>query len=189
MGGETASRAMDTNLFDHFDAAMAAGTTRLHWTLRAPYSPHDRFDLMVVPRSREWRGDAEALAGREGMGAGPWVAAVEHEGESVWLRLDDGWVGQRGAALEQGEEAVAGCGDVAGGRRFALNFWDANSTKALHIGHLRNLALGTALVSALTEAGGEVERRSIICDVGRSMGEAMAGVVRSGKYPGLGAEN
>jgi arginyl-tRNA synthetase len=180
---------MDTNLFDHFDDAMAAGTTRLHWTLRAPYSPHDRFDLMVVPRSREWRGDAEALAALERIEAEPWVAAVQHEGESVWLRLDDGWVGQRGAALEQGEEAVAGCGDVAGGRRFALNFWDANSTKALHIGHLRNLALGNALGSALTEAGGEVERRSIICDVGRSMGEAMAGVVRSGKYPGLGAEN
>ena len=78
---------------------------------------------------------------------------------------------------------MAGCGDVAAGRRFALNFWDANSTKALHIGHLRNLALGNALGNALGEAGGEIERRSIICDVGRSMGEAMAGVVRSGKYP------
>src|ERR1044072_7881836 len=71
MGGETASRAMDTNLFDHFDAAMAAGTTRLHWTLRAPYSPHDRFDLMVVPRSREWRGDAEALGALARIEAGP----------------------------------------------------------------------------------------------------------------------
>ena len=90
---------------------------------------------------------------------------------------------KRGAALEQGGEAVAGCGEVAAGRRFALNFWDANSTKALHIGHLRNLALGNALGNALAEAGGEIERRSIICDVGRSMGEAMAGVVRSGKYP------
>src|ERR1044072_7760408 len=189
MGGETASRAMDTNLFDHFDDAMAAGTTRLHWTLRAPYSPHDRFDLMVVPRSRERRGDAEALAALERIEAEPWVRATQHEGESVWLRLDQGWGGQRVAAGEKGEEPVSGCGDVAGGRRFALNFWDANSTKALHIGHLRNLALGNALGSALTEAGGEVERRSIICDVGRSMGEAMAGVVRSGKYPGLGAEN
>ncbi|HEY8809272.1 MAG TPA: hypothetical protein VIM28_04540, partial [Solirubrobacterales bacterium] len=78
---------------------------------------------------------------------------------------------------------------VAAGRRFALNFWDANSTKALHIGHLRNLALGNALGNALGEAGGEIERRSIICDVGRSMGEAMAGVVRSGKYPQGSAEN
>jgi arginyl-tRNA synthetase len=176
---------MDTNLFDHFDDAMAAGTTRSRWTLRAPYSPHDRYDLMVVPRSREWREEGEALAALERFEAEPWIAAVQREGDSVWLRLDDEWVARRGAELEQGEEAVAGCDNLAGGRRFALNFWDANSTKALHIGHLRNLALGNALGSALTEAGGEVERRSIICDIGRSMGEAMAGVVRSGKYPGL----
>ena len=48
-----------------------------------------------------------------------------------------------------GEEAVAGCGDLAAGRRFALQFWDANATKALHIGHLRNLAIGNALAAAL----------------------------------------
>jgi arginyl-tRNA synthetase len=54
---------------------------------------------------------------------------------------------------------------------------------------MRNLALGNSLGAALTEAGGEVERRSIICDVGRSMGEAMAGVVRSGKYPLSSNEN
>ncbi len=56
---------------------------------------------------------------------------------------------RRGAELEEGADAVAGCGEVATGRRFALNFWDANSTKALHIGHLRNLALGNALGNAL----------------------------------------
>lgn len=180
---------MDINLFDYFDEAGGGGEAQSHWTLRAPYSPHDRFDLMVVPRSREWQEDRDALAALEKIGAEPWVAAVEREGDGAWLRIDDAWVAKRGAELEEGEEAVAGCGEVAAGRRFALNFWDANSTKALHIGHLRNLALGNALGNALTEAGGEVERRSIICDIGRSMGEAMAGVVRSGKYPLASTEN
>src|SRR4029453_17880495 len=129
------------------------------------------------------REDRDSLAALEEIGGRPWVDAVEHDGKRTWLRLDDGGVAQRGAEREQGEAAVAGCGETAAGRRFALNFWDANSTKALHIGHLRNLALGNSLGAALTEAGGEVERRSIICDVGRSMGEAMAGVARSGKYP------
>lgn len=174
---------MDTNLFDHFEDATGDGEARKHWTLRAPYEPHERFDLMVVPRSRQWREDRAALAALEQIEREPWVAAVERGEKNAWLRLDDEWVAKRGAELEQGAEAVAGCGEPAAGRRFALNFWDANSTKALHIGHLRNLALGNALGAALAEAGGEIERRSIICDVGRSMGEAMAGVVRSGKYP------
>jgi arginyl-tRNA synthetase len=180
---------MDINLFDYFDGAEGGDGAQSHWTLRAPYRPHDRFDLMLVPRARDWQENRAALGALEEIEGRPWVAAVAREGKGAWLRLDDAWVAQRGAELEQGADAVAGCGDVAAGRRFALNFWDANSTKALHIGHLRNLALGNALGSALTEAGGEVERRSIICDVGRSMGEAMAGVVRSGKYPQAAGES
>jgi len=174
---------METNLFDYFDEAGDGDGAQSHWTLRAPYRPHERFDLMVVPRVEGWREDSASLAALDEIEKLPWVAAVERGERQTWLRLDDGWVAKRGAELEQGEEAVAGCGEVAAGRRFALNFWDANSTKALHIGHLRNLALGNALGNALAEAGGEIERRSIICDIGRSMGEAMAGVVRSGKYP------
>lgn len=180
---------MDINLFDYFDEAGGGAGAQSHWALRAPYRPHQRFDLMLVPQVEGWRENRDALAALEEIGGLPWVAAIKGEGNQMWLRLDDDWVARRGAALEQGEEAVAGCGDVAAGRRFALNFWDANSTKALHIGHLRNLALGNALGNALGEAGGEIERRSIICDVGRSMGEAMAGVVRSGKYPQGSAEN
>lgn len=181
---------MDINLFDYFDEAGGGGDTQAHWTLRAPYRPNERYDLMVVPRVEGWREDSGSLAALEEIGKLPWVAAVERGDRQVWLRLDDEWVAQRGAELEQGSEAVAGCGEPAAGRQFALNFWDANSTKALHIGHLRNLALGNALGNALAETGGEVERRSIICDIGRSMGEAMAGVVRSGKYPqGSGESN
>ncbi len=180
---------MDINLFDYFDEAGDGDGAQSHWTLRAPYQPDRRYDLMLVPLSKEWREDGAALTALEKVEAQPWVAAVERGEKHAWLRLDDEWVAQRGAALEEGDEAVAGCGDVAAGRRFALNFWDANSTKALHIGHLRNLALGNALGNALAEAGGEVERRSIICDIGRSMGEAMAGVVRSGKYPQAAGES
>ncbi|HET6571697.1 MAG TPA: hypothetical protein VFG58_09440 [Solirubrobacterales bacterium] len=179
---------MDIDLFDSFEQTGGGDGAHSHWALRAPYRPHERFDLMLVPRAKGWREDRAALAALEEIESYPWVAAVERGDRQVWLRLDDEWVARRGAALEDGDGAVRGCGDRAAGRSFALNFWDANSTKALHIGHLRNLALGNALGNALAEAGGEVERRSIICDIGRSMGEAMAGVVRSGRYP-QGAEN
>jgi len=179
---------MDIDLFDSFERMGGGDGAGSHWALRAPYRPHERYDLMLVPLSKGWREDGAAQAALAEVESQPWAAAVKRGERQVWLRLDDDWVARRGAALEQGAEAVAGCGGSAAGRRFALNFWDANSTKALHIGHMRNLALGNALGNALAEAGGEVERRSIICDIGRSMGEAMAGVVRSGRYP-QGSEN
>lgn len=179
---------MDSNLFDYFDQAAGGDGGRPLWALRAPYRPHDSFDLMLVPRSREWAQDREALAALEQIEAEPWVEALEHGGGQPWLRLADGWIEQHGAALEERSGGAEDYGDLVDGKGFALNFWDANSTKALHIGHLRNLSLGNALAAALTQAGGQVERRSIICDVGRSMGEAMAGVIRSGRYPQTSAE-
>ncbi len=79
---------------------------------------------------------------------------------------------------------------MVAGQRYAVYFWGANTTKALHIGHLRNLAIGNAIGATLTQAGGAVEHRSLICDVGRSMGEAMAGIVEhSGRdQPNLGPD-
>lgn len=171
---------MAANLFDIFDEVSTGQEGRPLWAARAPYRPHERFDLMLVPRVKSWREDAEALAALERLEGEDLVEAVERDGGQVWVRLADDWIERTGAALVAGENGDHS--DLASGRTFALNFWDANSTKALHIGHLRNLALGNALGAALGEAGGRVERRSIICDVGRSMGEAMAGVVRSGKH-------
>ena len=98
------------------------------------------------------------------------------------MRLDDGWIEATGAALEAGGSAEATLADLADGRRFSVQFWDANATKALHVGHLRNLAIGNALAAALAQAGAQVERRSLISDAGRSMGEAMAGVMNSGRH-------
>jgi hypothetical protein len=174
---------MDINLFDYFDDAAGRDGTHAHWGLRAPYRPHDRFDLMLVPRVGGWRQDPDSLRALERFERVPWVEAVERRGDQAWVRVVDDLIEQRGAALEERDGAGGeDYSDLAAGRRFALNFWDANSTKALHIGHLRNLSLGNALGASLAQAGGRVERRSIICDVGRSMGEAMAGVVRSGRH-------
>jgi arginyl-tRNA synthetase len=189
MGEARVVATMNSNLFDYFDDATAGDGSQAHWALRAPYRPQGRFDLMLVPRVEGWREDRESLRAVERIEAEPWIEAVERRDGQVWLRLTDGWVERHGAALEERDGADEEHGDLTAGERFALNFWDANSTKALHIGHLRNLSLGNALGGALAQAGGQVERRSIICDVGRSMGEAMAGVVRSGRYPQMTAEN
>jgi arginyl-tRNA synthetase len=97
------------------------------------------------------------------------------------LRLSASWIEAAGAALEAGGTAEAPLSDLAHGQRYSVQFWDPNATKALHVGHLRNLAIGNALAAALTQAGARVERRSRISDMGRAMGEAMAGVMRSGR--------
>jgi arginyl-tRNA synthetase len=172
---------MAKNLFDQLDEISSGGEQRRPlWAARAPYQPQDGFDLMLVPRVKGWQEDADAIAALERIEREPWVESVDRAGRQVHACLSSDWIGSKGRALTAGE--APSHADIGGGRRFALNFWDANSTKALHVGHLRNLALGNALGSALGEAGGKVERRSIICDVGRSMGEAMAGVVKSGRH-------
>ena len=174
---------MSTNLFDYFDdIAAEEGPRSARWAPRSPYEPNDQFDLMLVPRVRGWQEDADSLSDLDRFEAEPWVDGLSRNGKGVWARLDSDWIERAGAALEAGEDPGSPLTEIAGGQRYALNFWDANSTKALHIGHLRNLALGNALGGALEEAGAKVERRSIICDVGRSMGEAMAGVVQSGRH-------
>lgn len=178
---------MANNLFDHLDRVAAGDGGRPLWAARAPYEPQQRFDLMLVPCVKGWREDPEALAALERIEADPWVAEVDRGGRQVCARLANAWIEQTGASLAAGEPADHS--DLAAGETYALNFWDANSTKALHVGHLRNLALGNALGAALSEAGGRVEQRSIICDVGRSMGEAMAGVVASGRHAQTSFEN
>jgi arginyl-tRNA synthetase len=180
---------MASNLFDQLDEISTGGEGRPLWAARAPYQPRDDHDLMLVPRVKGWREDAEAIEALERIEREPWVRGIDREGKQVRATLSADWIEATGAALIAGAGGERPHADIAAGRRFALNFWDANSTKALHIGHLRNLALGNALGSALGEAGGKVERRSIICDVGRSMGEAMAGVVKSGRHTQSSLDN
>ena len=51
----------------------------------------------------------------------------------------------------------------------------------MHAGYLRNIALGHALASALAAAGGRVARQTQIADVGRDIGEALAGYMHHAK--------
>jgi arginyl-tRNA synthetase len=169
------------NIFDHIEDPAAQGEERAHWSARAPFRPRQDFDLMLVPRVPEWQSDEGSRRSLERIEAVPWVDAVSAADDEVLLRLDSAWIEQTGAALETGAGLEAANADLAADKRYAVYFWGANTTKALHIGHLRNLAIGHAIGAALEQAGARVERRSLICDVGRSMGEAMAGVVASGR--------
>ena len=167
------------NIFDYIEDGAVQGE-RARWSARSPFRPRGDYDLMLVPRTPDWREDEGAREALARIEAEPWVEAIAVGGDEVTLRLSDEWVGEAGALLEAGDDGAEHA-DLATGKRYAVYFWGANTTKALHIGHLRNLAVGHAIGAALEQAGARVERRSLICDVGRSMGEAMAGVVKSGR--------
>jgi hypothetical protein len=173
---------MTTNLFDYFEEVPGENGAHAPWAARAPRRPNASFDIKLVPRSPDWEQDPESLKALERIEAEPWADTLTRTSEGVELRLDDGWIETTGAALEAGGGDEAELVDLARGQRYAIQFWDANATKALHVGHLRNLALGNALAASLEQGGGEVERRSVISDAGRSMGEAMAGIIRSGHH-------
>jgi arginyl-tRNA synthetase len=176
---------MDANLFDLFDERAVREEGQIHWSPRAPYRPDADFDLVLVPRHPDWREQEGPRKALERIESEPWVAELVQGDDGVRLRLSDEWIEARGAELEAGSGSESDFRDMAGDARYAVYFWGANTTKALHIGHLRNLAVGNAIAGALTQAGAGVENRSLICDVGRSMGEAMAGVAtRSGEEVG-----
>lgn len=181
---------MAGNLFDSIDGTVTTGDGAAPWAARSPFRPEADRDLMLVPRVRDWTAHAGAREALDRIAADPAVAAVHEHAGGVDVRLADDWVAARGEALESGAPDPKANADLAAGERYAVYFWGANTTKALHVGHLRNLALGNAIAAGLRIGGARVENRSLICDVGRSMGEAMAGVVASGRADDdLAAEN
>jgi hypothetical protein len=173
---------MTIKLFDYFEDLTTRDGAPAPWAARAPRRPQQDHDLKLTPRAQDWRCDAGSLRALEQIECEPWVDAVIRDRDGVRLRLAHGWIEMTGAALEAGGSAEAPLADLAEGQRFSVQFWDPNATKALHVGHLRNLAIGNALAAALAQAGALVERRSRISDMGRAMGEAMAGVIQSGRH-------
>jgi len=112
--------AMDANLFDFFDEIATGPEGRPLWAARAPYQPHDRYDLMLVPRVREWREDEAAKAALERIESEPVVAQLDREGNQVWVRLADDWIERTGEALAAGE--AADHSDLAAGRAYHLTY-------------------------------------------------------------------
>ena len=175
---------MTTNLFDYFEELAPDDDAQAPWAARVARRPRADHDLALFARTPDWRDDDASLDALRQIEREPWVERVERPpaGDCVHARLAVGWIEATGAALEAGGRAEAQLTDLARGRRVSMQFWDANATKALHVGHLRNLAIGNGLAAALAQAGAQVERRSRISDLGRAIGEAMAGVVASGRH-------
>ncbi len=127
------------------------------------------------PAAGELTTAGELAAAHEALAALPEVDAVRAHGGALTVCFADEPLARLGERLEAGETGALDTHDLLGGAAVLVNFCDANPTKALHVGHLRNIALGQALAGVLAAAGARVTRQSQVSDYCRSMGEALAG--------------
>jgi arginyl-tRNA synthetase len=90
------------------------------------------------------------------------------------LRFRDDAILRFASGVEQEDSAFLKRPPAATERCIVV-FCDPNATKALHLGHMRIIALGDAIGSLLEFTGSAVVRQSIVCDTGRSVAEMVAG--------------
>lgn len=105
----------------------------------------------------------------------PLIAHTHQKKSVVSLRFNDDLIAGLGEQLEINDTSSLDASDLLCGRIFAVGFVGPNTSKALHIGHLRNITIGNALAAALESAGAHVIRQSLVGDIGRNICEAMAG--------------
>lgn len=171
-GGDATVQAV--NLLDGLDATLRAAEAGAGAFPIAPVmAPGQPSDVTVVIRDERHAGAvAELLADDAAIGS------LLRDRQRFAIRFGDERIAELGAALEAGAPGALATDDLRTGEQVIVDFCDPNATKALHVGHLRNIALGHAIASALEAAGARVSRQSHIGDAGRSMGEAMAGWLR-----------
>ncbi|HEX3041636.1 MAG TPA: arginine--tRNA ligase [Solirubrobacterales bacterium] len=132
-------------------------------------------DLRLRFKHREWLESAPGLGLVASFLSHPAVVAAEARRSDLFVTFETGTLHGLEERIAAGEEAGMGTADLLEGRRYDVSLVGPNANKALHLGHLRNIALGQALACSLETAGATVRRRSLVADIGRRMCEAMAG--------------
>jgi arginyl-tRNA synthetase len=165
------------NLLDELDEALARADDAPLASLVVPHNVPG-CDVFLAGRRSGWAataGDAVDV-----LTAHPVVreAELDPDRNRLLLRLADERVAALGATLEAVQVEPFLGRDLATSERFVVDYCDPNATKALHVGHLRTVALGHALGCLAASCGADVVHQTQIGDVGRQMGEAMAGYLQ-----------
>lgn len=132
-------------------------------------------DLRLLFADRIWLRSPAGRAMVTALHDHPLVSQATRHKAAVLLRFDDIALTALEHRLAAGELVGLSGSNILDGRPFMVSFVGANTNKALHVGHLRNIVLGQALASALTAAGADVQRHSLVGDIGRRACEAMVG--------------
>jgi arginyl-tRNA synthetase len=128
-----------------------------------PYGDIGVFPTWDTPVTRAIAGTLESISE---------IASIRSSPSKLSIRLKDDYVDTIGAAIEAGEPLPTAS---ASQRHYLVGFLGANTSKALHLGHMRNLVIGNALACAFKTAGYNAESYSLVGDIGRNVCEAMAG--------------
>jgi arginyl-tRNA synthetase len=105
----------------------------------------------------------------------PLVASALHKSHELKIRLHDAFVADYCDRIDIDDVSSSS----ATPSRIRVAFCDPNLNKALHAGHLRNIALGQAIAALWRHQGAAVTTQSVACDIGRNMAEALAGLAHS----------
>jgi tRNA synthetases class I (R) len=132
-------------------------------------------DLRLVFPDRSWLQSPSGNSLIEALQEHPKTESASRRKSTIHVRFDDLVLADLERCLAAGEPAGMSAGDIAAGQRVTVSYLGPNTNKALHVGHLRNVLIGEALSSAFTSAGAVVRRHNMVGDVGRRVGEAMAG--------------
>lgn len=168
-----------TNLLDRLDATIAQHGAGGALLTVVPFKPAS-VDVHLRVCDRRWRDSAAGARAMEALTELTDPVTVTSAGGHLEARFANVRLAALGTVLERGDDDPLATRQVAPEHRWTVNFGDPNTTKALHVGHLRNVALGNALASAAEALGMQVVRQSRVGDFGRNMGEAMAGYLRHG---------
>lgn len=141
-------------------------------------SPQGAADGSVIFRGRLDKATGRALLAE--VEADPLVESARLSGNRLTLRFAAAAFDALLAGLLADPADPLRLSATAAGQRIAVDFLDPNANKALHVGHLRNAALGHALASLWQARGARVVRQSVVCDIGRNIAEAMAGLIAAG---------
>jgi arginyl-tRNA synthetase len=172
MSGQLASPGV-MNLLDQL--ARVVQSIDSDFSVLPVYRAAAKGDARVVYYPADPERANKVTAALEALEEEPNITVTARREASLTVRFTDEQVAQLGTMLELGEHGAVGASDLMADDDVLVNFCDANPTKALHVGHLRNIALGNALASTLEAGGADVTRQSQVSDYCRSMGEALAG--------------
>lgn len=160
-----------TGLLDEYDAAN-------HCVAIEPRLGEEEYaDLRLRFRDRSWLQSKNGEQLIKAFKSLPAIASLRRRGSSLFLVLHDEALSAHEEQLASGDPAGMDAHGHLSGQVFEVSLVGPNTNKALHIGHLRNIILGQALISALQSAGAIVRRHSLVGDIGRRVCEAMAGYI------------
>lgn len=166
--------------FDTLDELVTSAEATDELTASIPQRPEGDKDATLVIHRARWGASDAGRRAMQHIDGSRGCSVLRNDGERIHVRFDDAWLELLATHLEERPPDALRTRALKENEAWVVNFIDPNSTKALHVGHLRNIAVGHSLASVAEAGGIAVTRQIQVGDWGRSVGEAMAGYLAYG---------